>query len=104
MASGLCCVTPDYGGPAELLANGRGVKVPMGPPDELTRDFTQALERLVARPEEIRACGDKARGYAQSMLTWDVKARLIVDLYRRVLDGRGLPQAPFSPAEQRRAA
>jgi len=104
MASGMCCVTPDYGGPAELLSNGRGVKVPMGPPDELTRDFTLALERLAASPLEIRACGEKARSYAQSMLTWDVKARFIVDLYQRVLDGRGMPQAPSARTEQRRAA
>jgi glycosyltransferase involved in cell wall biosynthesis len=56
MASGMCCVTPDYGGPAELLANGRGVKVPMGPPAELTQNFTLALERLAASPAEIQAC------------------------------------------------
>ena len=104
MASGMCCVTPDYGGPAELLANGRGVKVPMGPPAELTQNFTLALERLAASPAEIQACSEKGRHYAESMLTWDVKARFIVELYQRVLDGRGMPHQPIAPMEERCAA
>src|SRR6185436_14557924 len=54
MASGLCCAAVDYGGPAELLANGRGVKVPLGPPEALTRDFTPALEQLAAAPEQVK--------------------------------------------------
>jgi hypothetical protein len=62
------------------------------------------LERLAASPAEIRACSEKARDYAQSMLTWDVKARFLVDLYQRVLDGRGLPQEPIAPMEERCAA
>ena len=104
MASGLCCAAVDYGGPAELLANGRGVKVPLGPPEVLTRDFTRALEQLAAAPEQVRSYGEKARSYALSMLTWDVKAQFMLDLYQRVMDGRALPQAPFEPTEQRHAA
>jgi hypothetical protein len=41
------------------------------------------------------------------MLTWDVKARFLVDLYQRLLDGRAMPQEPIEPMdpmEQRRAA
>jgi glycosyltransferase involved in cell wall biosynthesis len=104
MASGLCCAAVDYGGPAELLANDRGVKVPLGPPEALTRDFTRALEQLAAAPEQVRSYGEKARSYALSMLTWDVKAQFMLDLYQRVIDGRALPHAPFEPSEQRHAA
>lgn len=104
MASGLCCAAVDYGGPAELLANGRGVKVPLGPRGTLTRDFTQALERLAENPEQVRSAGEKARHYALSMLTWDVKAQLTLDIYERVLDGRRLPGAPFEPREQQKQA
>jgi glycosyltransferase involved in cell wall biosynthesis len=104
MASGLCCAAVDYGGPAELLANGRGVKVPLGPRAALTRDFTSALERLAENPDEVRSAGEKARRYALSMLTWDVKAQLTLDIYQRVLDGRRLPGAPFEPREQQKQA
>jgi glycosyltransferase involved in cell wall biosynthesis len=104
MASGLCCAAVDYGGPGELLANGRGVTVPLGPPEALTRDFTRALEALAAAPEEARARGEQARHYARSMLTWDTKAQLTLDVYQRVLDGRTLPVAPFERGEEKRAA
>jgi len=104
MASGLCCVAVDYGGPAELLANGRGVKVPLAAREPLTRGFTQALEQLAAAPEQVRAYGEKARSYALSMLTWDVKAQFLVDLYERVVEGRALPQLPFEPRLERHAA
>jgi len=104
MASGMCCAAVDYGGPSELLAHGRGVKVPLGPPEVLTRDFTRALEQLAAAPEQVRSYGEKARSYALSTLTWDVKAQFTVDLYERALEGRPLPQALFEPSEQRHAA
>jgi len=100
MASGLCVAAVDYGGPAELLANGRGVKVPLRAQEPMTRDFTLALEQLASAPEQAWAYGEKARSYALSMLTWDVKAQFTLDLYQRALDGRPLPQAPFEPAEQ----
>jgi glycosyltransferase involved in cell wall biosynthesis len=104
MASGLCCAAVDYGGPAELLANGRGVKVPLAPQEPMTRGFIQALEQLVAAPEQVRAYGEKARSYALSMLTWDVKAQFMVDLYERAVQGRAMPHAPFEPKSERRAA
>ena len=100
MASGLCVAAVDYGGPAQLLANARGVKVPLSGQETLTRDFTIALEQLASAPEQARAYGDKARSYALSMLTWDVKAQFTLDLYQRALEGRPLPHAPFEPAEQ----
>ncbi len=104
MASGLCCAAVDYGGPAELLANGRGVKVPLGSRQALTRDFTLALERLADNPDEVRSMGESARSYALSMLTWDVKAQLTLDIYQRVLEGQRLPGAPFEPREAQKHA
>jgi glycosyltransferase involved in cell wall biosynthesis len=97
MASGLCSVGVDYGAPAELLDDGRGVKVPLGSPAALTSDFRAALERLVRTPERVREIGERARQYALSQLSWDVKARSVADLYDRVLDGRALQQAPVWP-------
>lgn len=102
MASGLCCVAADYGGPAELLAHGRGLKVAVGPREELTRAFTRALEELAASPDRIRQIGAHARSYALSNLTWDIKAQRTVEIYRWALDGRGRPPMPFSePWEER---
>lgn len=104
MASGLCCVAADYGGPAELLAEGRGVKIPVAPREELTAAFTRALEDLAAAPERVRAIGESGRRYALENLTWDQKALRTVEIYRWVI-GRGCRPAPFErPGSERRAA
>lgn len=107
MASGLCCVAADYGGPAELLDNGRGVKIPIAPREQLTAGFVTALEELAAAPERVREIGERGRKYALEMLTWDVKARLTVDIYRWVVSGQGQRPAPYEerpPAPPARAS
>lgn len=96
MASGLCTVGVDYGGPGELLANDRGVKVPIAPREELTESFTRELEKLASAPDRVRELGRRGREYALSNLTWDVKARRTVEIYQWVLSGRGAPPAPFA--------
>lgn len=99
MASGLCCVAADYGGPAELLANGRGVKVAMAPREALTESFRRELETLAATPELARVYGERGRQYALANLTWDVKAQRTIDIYRWVMAGYGRPPAPFAEAD-----
>jgi glycosyltransferase involved in cell wall biosynthesis len=88
MASGLCCVAVDYGGPAELLAGGRGVKLGPVPRDPLTQRFTLQLEQLAQDPAEARRRGRLAHDYAVSQLSWDVKAQRVVEAYRWALGQR----------------
>ncbi len=102
MASGLCVVAADYGGPAELLANGRGIKVPLGPRQRLAEDFTRELEKVARAPELARELGERGRQYALSNLTWDVKAQHTLDVYRWAIAGQGRPPAPY--AERRDVA
>jgi glycosyltransferase involved in cell wall biosynthesis len=106
MASGLCCVAADYGGPAELLAEGRGVKVPLGPKNRLAEDFTRELEKIASSPGLAREYGERGRQYALANLTWDVKAQRTVDIYRWAVEGsKGRPPAPYAePAEAGRHA
>jgi glycosyltransferase involved in cell wall biosynthesis len=106
MASGLCCVAADYGGPRELLANGRGVKIPIGAREPLTQGFTLALEKLAAAPTLVRELGERGRQYALENLTWDIKAQRTIEIYRWALRGHGSAPAPFAeelPAEPRAA-
>lgn len=106
MASGLCCVAADYGGPANLLANGRGVKVPLGPRGRLVEDFTRELEALAGAPALARDYGERGRQYALANLTWDVKAQRTLDIYRWAVDGaKGRPPEPYAnPVEAGRHA
>jgi glycosyltransferase involved in cell wall biosynthesis len=92
MASGLCSVAVDYGGPGDLLAEGRGIKVPLGTRDELVARFTLALEGIASDPERARSIGRVAREFALRDLTWDAKARRTLEVYRWVLGQR--PDAP----------
>jgi glycosyltransferase involved in cell wall biosynthesis len=92
MASGLCSVAVDYGGPGDLLADGRGVKVPLGTREQLVERFTQALEGVANDPARARTIGRIARDFALRDLTWDAKARRTVEIYRWVLGER--PDAP----------
>jgi glycosyltransferase involved in cell wall biosynthesis len=107
MASGLCCVAVDYGGPAELLAHGRGITLPVAPREELTESFTNALESLAESPDRAREIGERSRQYAIGNLTWDIKALRTLDVYRWAISGKGAPPAPFAEtygAEVRRHA
>jgi glycosyltransferase involved in cell wall biosynthesis len=107
MASGLCVVAADYGGPAELLLGGRGVKVPLGPRERLAEDFTRELEKIARSPELARQYGEHGRKYVLENLTWDVKAQRTVDIYRWAVDGAlGRPPAPYAdePLSGRHAA
>lgn len=92
MASGLCCVAVDYGAPRDLLADGRGIRVPLGGREELVERFTAALEDVARSPEKAHAIGRAARDFTLSELTWDAKARRAIEVYRWVLGER--PDAP----------
>jgi glycosyltransferase involved in cell wall biosynthesis len=95
MASGLCVVAADYGGPAELLLGGRGVKVPLGPRQRLAEDFTRELEKVARSPQLARDYGERGRKYVLENLTWDVKAQRTVEIYRWAMERRGNPPTPY---------
>ncbi len=84
MASGLACVGVDYGAPGALLRNGRGIVVPLGSREELITRYVRELETLVNAPERVLRFGNEARKFAMKELTWSVKARKMMEVYRWV--------------------
>jgi glycosyltransferase involved in cell wall biosynthesis len=88
MACGMACVTVDYGAPATLIRNELGIKVPLGDKETITAGMQRALEELVANEERIRALGDNARHYVETLFTWQAKARFTLRVYEWAL-GRG---------------
>lgn len=93
MACGLACVVVDYGGPGTLIDADRGIKVPLGNKDQLTRGFGEALDRLIADEQTSGHLGSAARQHAMRFYTWDAKARKMLAVYEWVL-GRG-PRPDF---------
>jgi glycosyltransferase involved in cell wall biosynthesis len=88
MASGLPCVVTDYGGPAGLIDEQRGVKVPLGCKEDLVAGFRGALESLAKNPDVRERLGASAQAYALREYTWSAKAAKIVQVYEWVLGRR----------------
>jgi glycosyltransferase involved in cell wall biosynthesis len=103
MAMGLVPVVVDYGGPAELVSEGTGYRLPIGPRQELVSRFRQALTDLASARERLAEVGRRARRRVQARFTWEAKAAQVLEVYRWVLGQRGKPDfgMPFPDEEER---
>ena len=54
----------------------------------MTRNFGHALAKVAKSPGDIARLGQSAYHYAMTHLTWDAKAREIVEIYKWVLGQR----------------
>lgn len=87
MASGLPCVVVGYGGPAGLVSDTTGVKVPLGDRHALVRDFAREMECLIHDHGKRRLLGAAAATHALEY-SWDAKARKLIQVYEWVLGRR----------------
>lgn len=85
MACGLACVVVDYGGPADLIASERGIKVSMGSLDFLIKTYVEKLESLVQNPEYVAELGKKAHEHAMRYYSWEAKALKTIEIYRWII-------------------
>ncbi|MFN3168330.1 MAG: glycosyltransferase family 4 protein [Phycisphaeraceae bacterium] len=101
MALGLPAVVVDYGGPAELVTDATGVRVPIGAPDAIVAGFTQAIARFTDDPALIDRLGKAAKRRVDALFTWQAKARQTLAVYRWVLGEADKPDfgMPFPDAE-----
>jgi glycosyltransferase involved in cell wall biosynthesis len=88
MASGMACVVVDYGGPADLVAEDRGIKIPMGSLDELVHRFRSSLESLVSDRDRIARLGRVATTHALEKYSWDQKALKTLEIYSWIAGGK----------------
>jgi len=84
MALGLAPLIVDYAGPAELVGEGLGYKLPLGNRAEIIARFTKALEQLEADREGLAATGQRARAHVLEHFTWPAKAQQIAAIYAQV--------------------
>jgi glycosyltransferase involved in cell wall biosynthesis len=85
MASGLPCIVVDYGGPADLVSEASGIRVPLGERPKLIAGLRVAMERLVDDHELCARMGRAAAETVRAQFTWDAKADRIVSFYDEVL-------------------
>jgi glycosyltransferase involved in cell wall biosynthesis len=88
MACGMAPVVVDYGGPADLVQPGCGVKVPLGTLDEIVDRFTVELETLVNDSAQVSAYGRAAYSHAMTYYSWQAKAHQVHELYKQILGDR----------------
>ncbi len=86
MAIGVVPVVVDYGGPAEMVTESTGFKVPIGARSQIVADVRKVLEELVRNPEQIDRLGKNARQRVLDKFTWEVKAEQTVEVYRWVVE------------------
>jgi len=91
MALGLAPVVVGYGGPAELVTDETGFRVPMGSRESIVAAFSKILAELAASPDRARSIGAAARERIHRLFTWEVRAAQILEIYRWVLGERGRP-------------
>jgi alpha-maltose-1-phosphate synthase len=91
MALGLVPVVADYAGPAELVTENTGFRVPMGSRSQLIAGVRSVLERLSNDPSGLREMGTRGRKRALDHYTWKAKASQVLEVYRWVRGERDKP-------------
>lgn len=95
MAVGVPSMVVDYGGPAELVTDDTGWRVPMGRRDALIASLTRTLESIVADPAGVDQKGERALERAMARFTWDYKAERVGEVWRWVLGQGARPVMPM---------
>ncbi|WP_425071548.1 glycosyltransferase family 4 protein [Sagittula sp. S175] len=92
MALGVPPLIVDYAGPGELVDETTGITTPIGPREQITRDFTRELTRLAADPSQLAPLAENASAKAQSHFLWSRKAVQVARTYDWVLSGSPQPK------------
>ncbi len=92
MACGALNIVVDYGAPGALVANGRGVAIPIAPLAEIVNSLQSAMEHCIQQPDHHASLAVAGHDYAESLYTWDAKAQHTASIYEAVLQGRPLSE------------
>jgi glycosyltransferase involved in cell wall biosynthesis len=85
MARGLPVICLDWGGPAEMVDEVSGIKIPVSTPRETVRAMAAALARLRENPGLCASLGAAARARALAVFSWPAKRGLLESTYRRLI-------------------
>ncbi|MFN3723879.1 MAG: glycosyltransferase family 4 protein [Paracoccaceae bacterium] len=95
MALGLAPIVIDYAGPAELVTDDTGWKVPITGRDGVITGLHAALAHCVAHPDQVAQKGAAARARVDALFTWQRKADQILSVYHWILTPQTAKPAPF---------
>lgn len=81
MALGLVPIVVNYGGPGEHVTDATGFRIPMGPREQIIRDFQAHLLRIVKDPSILPAMAEAGRKRVALLYTWAAKAAQMRQVY-----------------------
>jgi glycosyltransferase involved in cell wall biosynthesis len=87
MALGIPPIVADYGGPAELVDDSRGIRVAFTDETSLVEGLRTAIATFVRNPTMLQALGAAGQTFVKDKLVWEAKARQILTVYQAVLAG-----------------
>ena len=85
MSYGLPMIVADLGGPAFVVDESCGFRVPVLNPDQFASDIAACIGKLTQNPELIESMGAAARERIRRDFLWDVKITRMTEIYYRVL-------------------
>lgn len=89
MRNALPVIAADRGGPASIVDEETGIKVPVTDPQTYARDIAAAIRALHDDPARRMALGQGGQAKLHREGRWTVKADHLVELYRSVVENRG---------------
>jgi glycosyltransferase involved in cell wall biosynthesis len=95
MALGLAPLVVDYGGPADLVIPGVGLKVPLTTRDATTAALRAALETMAADPALTARMGKAAKDRVNDLFTWPRRAEQLAEIYAWVQGQRPTRPEPI---------
>jgi glycosyltransferase involved in cell wall biosynthesis len=94
MACGTVPVIVDYGGPAELVTEGTGLKLPMVGRADLIASLSEAVRTLGKSRERLAEMSRAAIAHVADHLTWDAKAEELAKLYQELAQAKLVRTTP----------
>lgn len=88
MAMGMVPIVIDYGGPAEIVSDSSGFRVPLGSRAQTIERVAEALGVLVHDPGRLAPMRRAAIRRARTRFTWSAKAKQVREVYDWVLGRR----------------
>ena len=86
MAVGRPVIAVDFGGPAEIVDDGVGVKLPATGKADVVQGLINALTSVRDQPELWMARGQEGRRRVEVNYSWDAKIAAAIRFYRELLE------------------
>ena len=86
MAVGRPVIAIDFGGPAEIVDDGVGIKLPATGEADVINGLVATFVDLREHPEQWRARGQEGRQRVENNYSWAAKIKIAIGFYRQILD------------------